>query len=72
MKKILFALSILAMVAVSCSGGAEAKEQEEALKAEIMELDSLSTDLDATIGEIESAEADLDAALNELDLDEEE
>ncbi|KAA3635702.1 MAG: hypothetical protein DWQ02_09485 [Bacteroidetes bacterium] len=72
MKKILFALSILAMFAVSCSGGAEAKEQEEALKAEIMELDSLSTDLDATIGEIESAEADLDAALNELDLDEEE
>lgn len=72
MKKILFALSILAMFAVSCSGGAEAKEQEEALKAEITELDSLSTELETTIGEIQSAEAELDAALDELDPDGEE
>jgi len=66
----LFALAILAMFAVSCSGGAEAKAQEEALKTEITQLDSLATELDATINEIETAGSELDAALDDLDLEE--
>ena len=68
MKKILFALSALALFAISCSNGAEVKQQEEALKTEIMELDSLSTDLETTIDGIEAAGAAVEAALNDLDL----
>jgi PBP1b-binding outer membrane lipoprotein LpoB len=68
MKKILFALSIMALFAISCSDGAEAKQQEEALKAEITELDSLSNDLETTIEGIEAAGAAVEAALGDLDL----
>ena len=68
MKKVLFVLSIVSLFAFSCSNGdAEAKAQAEVLKAEIMELDSLSTDLDATIEGIEQSKAAVEEALNALD-----
>ena len=62
-------MTILSLFVFSCSNtdDAKVKEAEEALKAEVTTLDSLSTELDATIEGIEQSTSELDNALNDLD-----
>ena len=69
MKKILFVFTILSIFIFSCSNAddTKAKEAEEAIKTEIIALDSLSTELDATIEGIEQSKAELEDALNDLE-----
>ena len=65
MKKILFALSILSLFIFSCSNAEDPKVkiEAEALKAEIITLDSLSADIDATIEDILKSRVELEEAL---------